>query len=170
MRKSQLKEYYLSIVEKYPSFEKESLKEFMRETLRVLQDFCTEGALNKIFGSNYQLIKLAENTFSEDVIPAIEKTIESIGEIRDDILDYHGLRFRAAEFKYRALIHNVRKWEATIKRNRGMITIGKTFRSAFEAIDVILDSLIDAVGTGLGGLVKEFKDMLMASAVVKTYK
>jgi hypothetical protein len=46
---------------------------------------------------------------------------------------------------------------------RGQFSIREWFRKIIEAIDAALGSLIDAAA-GIGGLLKEFKDALLALA------
>jgi hypothetical protein len=53
-----------------------------------------------------------------------------------------------------------RRWDNV----KGLLTVRSWFKQICEAIDVILDSLIQAVGAG--GIIKEFKDAL--SALAKT--
>ena len=67
------------------------------------------------------------------------------------------------QFKFRVLDSIGRQWEAV--QALGQLSIRDWVKRLFDAIDAILDSLIDAAD-GAGGLIKEFKDAL--AALVKT--
>jgi hypothetical protein len=91
-----------------------------------------------------------------------------IGKIPAPLLDQHGLRNRPLKFKLRVLNSIANRWRkiqeqfkaGTLKR---MLAAREWFKKVVEAIDAVLDSLIEAAG-GAGGLIKEFKDALRALA------
>jgi hypothetical protein len=69
----------------------------------------------------------------------------------------HGLIGRPMRFKLKVLDTIAKQWE----RVKGQFTIREWLKRMFDAIDAILDSLIDAAG-GIGAVIKEFKDALSA--------
>lgn len=71
----------------------------------------------------------------------------------------HGLTGRPMHFKLRVLDSIARRW----KNFGDQFKAREWLKRMFEAIDAILDSLIEAAG-GAGGLIKEFKDVLSALA------
>ena len=144
---------------------KESLKAFLSETMRLLCDVVySDDVMRKLFGRDQYIASLARKTFKKDVKPAIREMVNSVDEVGEEILRLHGLLGLPAKFKLEALKFNAKRW----RRYRGQLTVRKSFVALFQAVDVVLDSIIDALGTGLGGLVKEFKDMLMSCAFLRT--
>lgn len=158
-----MSDYFQNVVSEGDSG-KESLKAFLSETMRLLCNVVySDDVMRKLFGKDQYIAYLAKETFEQDVKPAVEKMMSAVDRMKEEVLQLHGLLGLAASFKLEALKLNARRW----RRYSGQLTVGKTFIALFQAVDVILDSLIDAIGTGLGGLVKEFKDMLMSCAFVK---
>jgi hypothetical protein len=114
------------------------------------------------------LWELAEDTYNNDVRPAAGKIRDVIGKIPESILDQHGLRNRPLKFKLRVLNSIANRWrrireQFQVGTLRRMLAAREWFKKVVEAIDAVLDSLIEAAG-GAGGLIKEFKDALRALA------
>jgi hypothetical protein len=115
-----------------------------------------------------QLWKLAQDTYEKDVRPAARRMRNVIGKIDESKLDQHGLRNQPLKFKLRVLNSIANRWRqiqaqfkaGTLKR---MLAAREWFKKMVEAIDAVLDSLIEAA-SGAGGLIKEFKDALRALA------
>jgi hypothetical protein len=115
-----------------------------------------------------ELWELAQDTYRNDVRPAAGRMRDVIGKIPGPLLSEHGLRGRPLKFKLRVLNSIANRWrrireqfkEGTLKR---MLAAKEWFKKVVEAIDAVLDSLIEAAG-GAGGLIKEFKDALRALA------
>lgn len=101
----------------------------------------------------------AKQTFYEDVAPAAKDLEARVQGLPDDAVTAHGLRGTALRFKLRVVASIARRWENI----KGTLGVREWFRKMCEAIDALLDSLIEAAG-GAGGLIKEFKDSLMALA------
>lgn len=111
-----------------------------------------------------ELQELAQRTMQADIqdgVALLKKAIPD--EIPESRLLQHGLIGRPLQFKFRVLDSIGRQWEAV--QALGKLSIRDWVKRLFDAIDAILDSLIDAAG-GAGGLIKEFKDAL--AALVKT--
>ncbi len=108
------------------------------------------------------LRELAQGTMQADVQPSVAALLALIPEeIPEAQLLQHGLLGQPLQFKLRVLESIARQWELV----RGKLSVRAWLKQLFDAIDVLLDSLINAVG-GVGALIKEFKDAL--SALVKT--
>lgn len=117
-----------------------------------------------------ELYNLAVETYRLDVCEGagleLDKAIESIPE---KMLFAHGLSGRPLKFKFRVLDSIANEWKmfdiSSGRRNRFTVhrSLKAWFKRMIDAIDAILDSLIDAAG-GAGGLIKEFKDSLSALA------
>ena len=107
-----------------------------------------------------ELQPLAMETFKYDVSEGAAYLQQMVPEIPEHSLISHGLLGRPMRFKLRVLDAIGRKWEIV----RGQFSVREWLKQIFEAIDAILDSLIDAAG-GAGSLIKEFKDAL--SSLVK---
>jgi hypothetical protein len=117
-------------------------------------------AFQFLWNGDAELQGLAKRTFEVDVKKSIEKVHKSIEKISDETLESHGLIGLPMRFKLKVLDSIARTWDAV----KGQFTVRTWLKQMFDAIDVILDSMIQACGTG--GLIKEFKDAL--SALVKT--
>ncbi len=132
----------------------EGMREFLGFVLQQNEDF------GFLWDDDPELPGLARETFEGDVLPGVKLLHESLGDERVQVsAREHGLFGRPMRFKLRALAGIARKWG---RRARGQFRIRAWLRQMLEAIDAILDSLIQA--SGVGGLVKEFKDALMALA------
>jgi hypothetical protein len=115
-----------------------------------------------------ELWDLAQDTYKNDVRPAAGRMRDVIGKIPTPLLDQHGLRNRPLRFKLRVLNSIANRWRrireqfkaGTLRR---MLAAREWFKKVVEAIDAVLESLIEAAG-GAGGLIKEFKDALRALA------
>lgn len=104
-----------------------------------------------------QLQALARATFEEDVRRSAEELRAAILEIPQERINRHGLEGRPLAFKLGVLASISDQWGAV----RATIALPEWLRRIIDAIDALLDSLIDAAG-GAGSLVKEFKDALAA--------
>jgi len=124
----------------------------------VLEDNTEFGFL---WEDNPELLDLARETFALDIGEGIGELKGTIPKIREQVLFSHGLRGRPLRFKLKLLSSISEKW----RKVKGKFTVREWLKRIFDAIDAILDSLINAAG-GVGGMVKEFKDAL--SALVKT--
>jgi hypothetical protein len=121
-----------------------------------------------LWEEDLQLWKLAQDTYKNDVRPAATTLRKAIDKIPPSALDQHGLRNRALKFKLRVLNSVANRWRQiqgqfkawTLRR---MLAVREWFNKVVEAIDAVLDSLIEAA-SGAGGLIKEFKDALRALA------
>ncbi|MBI3886105.1 MAG: hypothetical protein HY302_10295 [Opitutae bacterium] len=113
-----------------------------------------------LWADDPELHGLAWETFKLDVAGAGGTVHQAIDEsLSARQVELHGLTGRALRFKLRVLDAIARRWE----KFRGQLRVREWLKQMFEAIDAILDSLIDAAG-GAGGLIKEFKDALGALA------
>jgi hypothetical protein len=106
-----------------------------------------------------QLRALASETLELDVSASASSLHSIIEEISNEALIRHGLVGRPARFKFRVLNSIANRWGSVRRQGR----IRGWLKRVVDAIDAILDSLIDAAG-GAGGLIKEFKDALCALA------
>lgn len=113
-----------------------------------------------LWQNDAKLHELAVATLRNDVSDGVKTMHEAIagGLSERRVLD-HGLKGRPMRFKLRALESIAHRW-STIQ---DQFKVRPWLKQMFEAIDAVLDSLIDAAG-GSGGLIKEFKDVLSALA------
>jgi hypothetical protein len=138
--------------------QRDTLVLFVDETVKLLtllvksKDFTV-----RLWRDDAQLISLAAKTLRDDVLPAAENLKVKIGKVPESQLKHHGLVGSAARFKYAVLARVSKSW----RRWQGQLTARAGFRSVLEAVDAVLGSLIDAAH-GSGGLIKEFKDAIMA--------
>lgn len=158
---------------KFVEVEDPGLKElvfFLDEIEILLSAVLREDALlDKLWHKDSNLRIAAQESFEADVKPGLERMREQLMQLslRDAPdqprvvarLKDHGLIGVSARFKFLALVRISRGW----RKYRGQMTVRTGFRRVFEGIDAILDSLVSALG--VGGAVKEFKDMIMALAL-----
>lgn len=140
---------------------RQELEQFVIETERFLK--CVVESNDHfafLWGDNRALQSLAIESFRSDVAPSVNALIRQISGLDDNLVALHGLAGRALRFKVEVLRSVAQQWE-DVSRN---FTVRGWFKQICDAIDAILDSLIQAAG-GIGGLIKEFKDSL--SALVK---
>lgn len=104
---------------------------------------------------------LAIETFEYDVRRGASELKDEIPRISQDNLLAHGLIGRPMRFKFQVLVSIAGVWG----RAGEAFAIRDWLKRIIDAIDAILDSLIDAAG-GVGAVIKEFKDAL--SALVST--
>ena len=140
---------------------REELTRFLRNVREFLAFVLEARELNFLWEDAPSLQPLAVETFQADVIPAVERLQRNVPEIPQERLVQHGLLGRPLRFKLRVLDAIAQQWD----RVRGQLSVREWLKRIFDAIDAILDCIIDAAG-GAGGLIKEFKDAL--SALVKT--
>lgn len=112
-----------------------------------------------LWNDHAQLREMALDTFYRDVIESGRHLQEVIPNIETQSLRLHGLEGRPLKFKIAVTNAIANTWDFAWNRFR----IRDWFKRIVEAIDALLDSLIQAAG-GVGGLVKEFKDALSALA------
>jgi hypothetical protein len=105
------------------------------------------------------LRQLAQAGMQIDVPRAGGRLRDAIPQIRPERLDEHGLRGAPLHFKFRVLAAISRQWE----RVKGTVSVRGWFKQMVDAIDAVLDSLLEAAGA-VGALLKEFKDALGALA------
>jgi len=104
-----------------------------------------------------ELQGLAWETFNRDVTEGAGLELDRVIPVIPQVsLHAHGLVGRPLRFKIAVLNSIANQWESL----RGQLSVREWFRKVVDAIDAILDSLIDAAGTG--GIIKEFKDALAA--------
>jgi len=107
-----------------------------------------------------ELHGLAWETFRSDIAGGAGLELdEVIRDIPREKRRRHGLKGRPLRFKFKVLNSIGKQWEKA-KKN---FSVREWFKKMADAIDAILDSLIDAAG-GAGGIIKEFKDALNALA------
>jgi hypothetical protein len=142
--------------------EAEQLQEFVRkvqEFLRYVLKRRVEFAF--LWEDAPNLRRIAAETFASDLRDQFKLLRSAVPQISRRQLTSHGLLGRPLRFKFKVLASIAGRWER-VKRE---FTIRGWFKQVCEAIDAILDSLIQAAG-GVGGGIKEFKDAL--SALAKT--
>ena len=106
-----------------------------------------------------ELHDLAWDTYQYDILQGAGRELEIvIPEIPPENIRRHGLEGRPLKFKFRVLGALDRLWN-----DLGGLSIREWFKKIIDAIDAVLDSLIDAAA-GVGGIIKEFKDSLAALA------
>lgn len=138
--------------------QKKELELFLNNTVQLLGYLVNAQDLRqRLWRDDEELRQLALESFNADVIPAAEDLKIAISKINNEDLKHHGLTGTAARFKYAVIAKLAKSW----RRYKGQFTVGKTFRSLLEAVDAVLDSMISAAN-GNGGLIKEFKDVIMA--------
>jgi hypothetical protein len=138
---------------------RDELQTFVEATRNFI-DFVLEAPeLSFLWEDDQTLADLARETFKNDVRRVADMLRETIPTIPQDLLMIHGLIGRPMRFKFRVMDTIGRQWD----RVRGQFTVREWFRRIIEAIDAALDSLIAAAG-GVGSLLKEFKDALLALA------
>jgi hypothetical protein len=133
----------------------DELKEFFGTILGDQENFAF------LWEDDAELHELALETFHGDVAEGTVLLRQAIPRIESESLASHGLVGRPLRFKLRVLAGVAGGW----KRLRGHLNVREWFKRICDAIDAVLDSLIQAAG-GVGGVIKEFKDAL--SALVKT--
>jgi len=110
-----------------------------------------------LWENSNQLNGLAWETFRHDIVEGAGLRLDSsIKEIPQRSIEDHGLEGRPLKFKFFVLDSIGNQWG----RVKGQFSVREWFKRITEAIDTILDSLIDAAG----GLIKEFKDALFSLA------
>lgn len=141
-----------------------NVRHFLRDVLDKKDDF------SFLWINHPRLYDLASETFRLDVSQGagleLDAAIVGISEAK---LFSHGLMGRPLKFKLLVLDSIANQWEHLHEardrwgRFRRQLSIREWFKKIIEAIDAVLDSLIDAAG-GAGGLIKEFKDALSSLA------
>jgi hypothetical protein len=156
------------------------LQEFVRQVQKFLRFVLeNEQEFGFLWEGQPDLRALALETFNQDVSQGVESLIQAIPGIGSSLLTSHGLRGRPLRFKFKVLVSISRlrervKGQSFWERVRGLslwkrvkkhLTIRGWFKQICDAIDAILDSLVQAAGAG--GIIKEFKDALSALAIVR---
>jgi hypothetical protein len=137
----------------------EDLQRFVLSTMNFLAFVLEAPEFGFLWVNDGDLAALARETFRTDVDRSARELLATIPQIPERALDIHGLLGRPMRFKNRVVDSIGRQWE----RVRAQLSIPEWFRKIVEAIDAALDSLIAAAG-GVGGIIKEFKDALLALA------
>jgi hypothetical protein len=140
---------------------RDELSQFLQNVQQFLAFALEARELKFLWEDEPTLRPLAIETFQADVIPGIERLRRNVPEIMQERLMLHGLLGRPLQFKLRVLDSIGQQWDKV----REQFSVREWLKRIFDAIDAILDCVIDAAG-GVGGLVKEFKDAL--AALVKT--
>lgn len=122
-----------------------------------------------LWKNDAHLRNLAKSSFDVDIsqsLKCMKEKIENYNENNyqcfntntlNQRLEEHGLVGVSARFKYMALFRLVSSWRCC---GDGNLTVGSGFKRVTECVDSILDSIISVVG--VGGCVKEFKDVITA--------
>ena len=134
----------------------DELERFVDAVVQFLDFAISDPDLQYLWADDPGLDTLARNTFDLDVRPAAESLKQAIPRTPAQQLVDHGLIGRPMQFKLRVMDAVGKRWDQV----KGTIGVREWFRKIVEAIDAALGSLIDA--TGAGGLIKEFKDALLA--------
>lgn len=140
---------------------REELKIFVRN-IRNFFGFVLENTedFSFLWEESPELHDLAWETFRFDIAKGAGLELEqAISDISPAKLHQHGLEGRPLRFKFKVLNAISNQWG----KMNDQFSIGEWFKKIIDAIDAILDSLIDAAG-GAGGLIKEFKHALGALA------
>lgn len=137
------------------------LKEFVLEVKDFLGFVLSDAPdFGFLWEGDSDLRNEARETFYSDVSDrGVPELIEAVDVIPQRALAAHGIEGRPLRFKLRVLDSIARQWG----RFGPQLSVRKWFKKMVDAIDAVLDSLIDAAG-GAGGLIKEFKDALAALA------
>ena len=149
----------------------EELKKFVlqvQEFLRFVLD--NEQEFGFLWEDAPELRALALETFNQDVSQGATSLLEAIPGVDSSRLTSHGLLGRPLRFKFKVLASISRLWDrvrgkSLWKRVKKQLTVRGWFKQVCDAIDAILDSLVQAAG--VGGIIKEFKDALSALARTK---
>jgi hypothetical protein len=134
------------------------LRSFVDGTVEFLNVVLTDENFSFLWESEPELHELAIDTFEHDVLESASQLKEASYEISERSLIDHGLIGRPMRFKLRVLDFIGRNWKRKIQ---GQFSVREWLKKIIDAIDAILDSLIDAAG-GKGGMIKEFKDAVAA--------
>ena len=139
---------------------KRELAQFVRNVRTFFAFVLEDGHFSFLWKQSSGLRDLALETFRFDIAEGAGLDLDrAIPDLPSGRLSRHGLIGRPLKFKFRVLSSIAGQWE----RLRGELSVRAWFKKVIDAIDSILDSLIDAAG-GAGGLIKEFKDALAALA------
>ena len=148
---------WFSEVAAHPEPGRQQLSIFL-DNVRAFLSFALESNdLSFLWRDNPDLRPLAFETFSRDVVPSIQRLQVAISDVSEAALREHGLLGLPLRFKLNVADTIGRRWE-TVRRT---LNVREWFARIIDAIDALLDSLIDAAA-GAGGLIKEFKDALRA--------
>ena len=131
---------------------------FVDEVMRFLLFTIQSETANRLWRDSPDLRQMAMQTYEGELIHAAKVLRAAIAEIPEQKLREHGLIGIAALFKYSVMVTVSRGWG----KMRKHFTVRGGFRKVVEAVDAHLDSLIEAAG--VGGVIKEFKDALLALA------
>ncbi|MDP9178248.1 MAG: hypothetical protein M3O61_11265 [Gemmatimonadota bacterium] len=138
----------------------EQLSEFSRDVEKFLNFVVDDReAFGFLWEHDPTLHAMAAETLAKDIPFAVGALRDAIPRISPVSVDAHGLRGRALRFKFNVIASLARRWEQV----KGKVSVRGWFRQMVDAIDAVLDSLVNAAG-GAGGLLKEFKDALSALA------
>ena len=133
------------------------LQQFTRDVERFL-DFVVKDSpeFRFLWEQNPKLESMARDTLEKDVPRSAIALRDAIPGISSKAIQAHGLSGAALRFKLNVIETVARGWEKV----KGGLSVRAWFKQVVDAIDALLDSLIEA--TGARGLIKEFKDALSA--------
>jgi hypothetical protein len=140
---------------------REELRLFVRDVRHflfyVLVDKRNFGFL---WEQNPILFDLAMETMRFDIAEGAGLELDrAIDEISNYQIRSHGLEGRPLRFKFQVLNTIANQWDSI----GDALSVREWFKKIIDAIDAILDSLIDAAD-GAGGIIKEFKETLSSLA------
>lgn len=135
------------------------LQAFLTGVQNFLSFVLERNEFSFLWGDHYSLREMAFDTYQNDVVPSIQVLRDTVPFIHPIAVINHGLAGRPLRFKLKVIDTIANGWD----RVQRQFSIREWFKSLIDAIDALLDSLIDAAG-GVGGLIKEFKDALGALA------
>ncbi len=139
------------------------LKIFLTDTYNFIGNILEDTELfGFLWEEDESLHDLAVDTFTSDVHVEIMKLHDQVEKMPFEMVQSHGLQGRPLYFKFKAL-HTISSINIR-ERLKGQFSVRGWLKRVFSFIDTILDSIIAALGLGVGGLVKEFKDTLSALA------
>lgn len=162
---------------------KNELRAFVVAVRQFLTDVVNDDEnFGFLWYSDSTLRGLASSTLERDINEGAGLALDQeIGRISDEALYLHGLRGRPLRFKL-AVLAAIDESKGTYLNGmspvsdfavlsrlppelRKRFSMREWLKKIIDAIDAILDSLLDAVSApGAGGILKEFKDALRALA------
>lgn len=137
----------------------DDVRRFLHAVLFEFRDF------QVLFDGNSDLLGRAKGASeSSEMAAGFGELTEAIDWIEPMKMQRHGLQGSNLRFKFGVLGHISSEFPRGLS---DQFSVRGWFQRIVAAIDVLLDSLIDAAG-GAGGLIKEFKDALGALAIVRS--
>ena len=135
---------------------KKELEMFVNDIQHFLITVLEDQKFTFIWKHHPDLHDLALETYRYDIAEgAIQQLLSEIPKITETKIQKHGLEGRPLKFKFH-VINTVANQLNSAKRH---FSVRSSFKKLIDAIDALLDSLIEAAG-GAGGMIKEFKDSI----------